>query len=162
MQELPAHTELFDGLEAGSLRRLAAIGLSRTLEAGDYLFLLGDRADVLYVVARGQVDLCFPMTIGGVVKDIPVESVPAGKALGWSALVQPYRFTLSARAAEQSDVLGFPRSELLQVFDESPAVGYHVLGRIAEIVGFRLLTFQALWARQLQRSILAESGQAHP
>jgi CRP-like cAMP-binding protein len=157
MYEFLSRAELFEGLNGDGVRQLAAIGRSRTLAAGEYVFLLGDRADDLYVVVKGQVDLCFPMALGGIVKDITVESVGAGKALGWSALVRPYRFTLAARATEPSEVVGFPRQELLQVFDASPAVAYRVVIKLAEVVGFRLLTFQALWVRELQRAVLAET-----
>jgi hypothetical protein len=43
------------------------------------------------------------------------------------------------------------------VFDAAPAVGYRFVSRLAEVVGFRLLTFQALWVRELQRAVLAET-----
>lgn len=157
MYELLSQAELFEDLNGDGIRRLAAIGRSRTLAPGDYLFLLGDRADYLYVVVKGNVELCFPMALGGVVKDIPVESTGPGKVLGWSALVKPYRFTLSARAAEATDVIGLPRSELLQVFEEAPRVASAILTKLAELVGIRLLTFQALWVRELQRSLLADT-----
>lgn len=159
MYDLLRRVELFEGLNGDGIRRLASICRTRTLEAGAYLFVLGDRADYLYVVAKGQVDLCFPMAIGGTVKDLPVESVGVGNALGWSALVKPYRFTLSARATELTEVLGFPRHELLQVFEAAPGVGCRLVLKLAELVGFRLVTFQALWARELQRAVLAEAHQ---
>jgi CRP-like cAMP-binding protein len=159
MHEVLKGADLFQGFNMDGIRRLSAIGRSRTLAAGDYLFLLGDSAECLYVVARGTVDLCLPMSLSGIVKDIPVESATAGKALGWSALVKPYRFTLSARAAEQSDVIGFGRSELQQVFDAAPELGICFLANLSELVGVRLLTFQALWVRELQRTLLSGSQQ---
>jgi CRP/FNR family transcriptional regulator, cyclic AMP receptor protein len=149
--------DLFRGLSPDGIRRLSLIGRSRVLSAGDYLFLLGDSAEWLYVVVRGTVDLCLPMSVGGVVRDIPVESASAGKALGWSALVKPYRFTLSARATEPTEVIGFWRSELQQLFSAAPEVGNRLLANLSELVGFRLLTFQALWVRELQRALLTES-----
>src|SRR3989304_6414934 len=106
MHEVPRDADLFRGLSLDGIRRLSAIGRARVLAAGDYLFLLGDSAEYLYVVARGTVDLCLPMRLGDVVKDILVESAVAGKALGWSALVKPYRFTLLARAAGPGAVIG--------------------------------------------------------
>ena len=159
MHELLSQAELFENLHGEGFRRIAAIGRERTLNPGDYLFLLGDRADDLYVIVKGKLDLCFPMSLGGIVKDIPVESAGPGKVLGWSALVKPFRFTLSARAAETTEVIGLPRAELLQVFEAAPRVGYEVVTRLAELVGIRLLTFQALWVRELQRSLLADSQQ---
>lgn len=158
MERVFSEADLFRGLSLADVGRLAEIGRTRALAAGDYLFLLGDSADFLYVVAKGAVDLCLPMTVGAVVKDIPVESATTGKALGWSALVKPYRFTLSARATEATEVIGFPRSDLQRLFDASPELGKRFLGNLTELVGVRLLTFQALWVRELQRAVLTESN----
>src|SRR5574340_347044 len=119
--------DILHGFSPGALRRLAQMGRSRTLAAGDYLFLLGDSAECLYIVASGTVELCLPITVECAVNDIPVEAATTGKALGWSALVKPYRFTLSARAAEPTTVIGFPRSELEQLFDSAPALGRRFL-----------------------------------
>ena len=157
MQKVFMDAELFRGFSANGFRRLSEIGRSRALAAGDYLFLLGDSAECIYVVASGTIELCLPITVDGVVNDIPVESATAGKALGWSAFVKPYRFTLSARAAEPTTVMGFPRHELQQLFDAAPELGRRFLANLSELVGVRLLTFQALWVRELQRAVLSES-----
>jgi len=159
MYELIREAELFEGLSASEIRRLASIGRRRELRAGEYVFLLGDNADYLFVVVRGRIDLCFPMSLGDVVKDIPVESVGAGQALGWSALVRPYRFTLSARAAESVEVVGFARLDLLRLFETELRIGYVLLGKVSEIVGVRLATFQALWGRELQRRLVSGAHQ---
>ena len=153
MHDLLRDAELFDGLTSAEIRRLAAIGRRRKLRVGEYVFLLGDNADYLCVVVKGQVDLCFPMPLGDVVKDVSVESVGPGKTLGWSALVKPYRFTLSARATEPSEVIGFARLDLLRLFEEELHMGCTLFARISEIVGVRLATFQALWGRELQRRL---------
>jgi len=153
MYELLRGAELVEGLSSSEIRRLAAIGRRRTLRAGEYVFLLGDNADYLSVVIKGQVDLCFPMPLGDVVKDVSVESIGPGKTLGWSALVKPYRFTLSARATGPSEVIGFARLDLLRLFDAELRIGYTLLNNVSEIVGVRLSTFQALWGRELQRRL---------
>lgn len=151
MVELLRQAELFEDLSDEGLRRVSGIAHPRTLRAGEYLFLLGDDASDFFVVTRGNVDLCFPMPLRGQVKDIPVESVGVGKALGWSALVKPYRFTLSARATEPSELVSFPRRSLMELFDSDPQTGRAFFMRISELVGIRLVTFQALWVRELQR-----------
>jgi len=151
MDQLLKRSELFEGLNHDDLRRLADIGRHRTLRAGEYLFLLGEDAVDFYVVASGNVDLCFPMPLGGEVRDISVESLGVGKALGWSALVKPYRFTLSARATMPTELVSFSRRALLQLFEREPRLGYRFFMRISELVGVRLETFQALWVRELRR-----------
>jgi len=154
---------IFEGLNEADAARLFAVARLRQCFSGECLFLLGDHADRLYVVLSGKVELSFPLSFGGVVRDIPVESKTAGTAFGWSALVKPHRFALSARAAESSDVAVFSRHELLRVFEAEPRIGYVVMQRIAELVGRRLVQVQALWARELQRTVtesLAVAGES--
>jgi CRP-like cAMP-binding protein len=157
MEELLGRAELFRDLGRVGLRRVLAIGRRQTLGAGQYLFLLGDNADEFYVVLKGSLDLCLPIALRGAVKDITVESVGAGQALGWSALVKPYRFTLSARATEPSEVITFARSDLQHLFEAESGIGYSLLTRVSELMGIRLVTFQALWVRELQRTVDSEA-----
>lgn len=153
MYERLMQVDLFQGLNAADVLRLSSIGRVRALRSGEYLFLLGDSADYVSVVLHGQVDLCFPISAGGIVKDIAVEAVGPGRTVGWSALVKPFRFTLSARAAEPSEVMAFTRHDLLDLFDKSPAIARALLAGISELMANRLAMFQALWARELQRTL---------
>jgi CRP-like cAMP-binding protein len=157
MDTLLSQGELFDGLSREGLQKLLATGRSRTLQVNEYLCLLGDDATDFYVLVKGQVDLCFPMRLGGAVKDVTVESVGPGQALGWSALVKPHRFTLSARAIKPSEVIQFARRDLLELFRSEPAIGYAFFTKVSEVVSVRLHTFQALWVRALHQALEAET-----
>jgi len=153
---------IFADLQDAEAERLLVVARSQHCGKGECLFLLGDHADRLYVVLSGKVELTFPLSFGGVVRDVPVESKMPGSALGWSALVKPHRFTLSARAAETSELATFPRQDLLRVFEADHHIGYVVMRHIAEVIGRRLLQVEALWARELQRAVtdsLAASDQ---
>ena len=159
-------TAIFADLPDSQAARLLAVARPQQCHTGECVFLLGDHADRLFVVLTGRVELSFPLSFGGVVRDVPVESKTPGSVLGWSALVKPHRFTLSARAAETSELATFLRQDLLRVFEDDAHVGYAVMRHIAEVVGRRLPQVQALWARELQRAVTesltasAESGQA--
>lgn len=161
--EVLRRAPLFGELSDGEVGRLLAVGRPHLCGKGDCLFLLGDHADRLYVVLSGRVELTFPLSFGRVVRDVPVESKTPGSALGWSALVRPHRFTLSARAAETSELAAFLRQDLLRVFAAEPRIGCVVTRHIAEVVGRRLLQVQALWAREVQRAVtdsLTTSGES--
>jgi len=156
MDEVLRKSNLFHGLTDTEAHRLDQIARPQSLRAGEYLFMLGDHADRLFVVVKGAVDLCFPLSLGGETRDISVETAPEGKTLGWSALVKPHRFTLSGRAVEDSEVCAFTRRDLLELFAIEPRIGYTFLTRISELVGIRHLRVQALWVRELQRTLMAE------
>lgn len=146
-------TPLFESMTGEQFDRIGSIASIRRLAPAEYLFMLGDRADHVYVVARGRVEVCFPLALEGTVKDISVESRERGKVFGWSALVRPYRFTLSARGAEPSEVVALPRQGLLEIFEEDPRVAYGFTRYISEVMSRRLVRMQALWARELQRAL---------
>ena len=146
-------SELLAGLDESHVSRLLSLSSSQPLDTGEYLFQLGDDASRLYVVLEGRIDICFPFSLGGEMRDIAVESKSPGSAIGWSSFVKPNRFRLSARAAQPSVLATFERQDLQRLIDEDSRLGLAFIGRIAEIVGSRLLKIQALWARELQRSL---------
>ncbi len=153
MNDLLNPGALFEGLGPEGRQQLSASVRHRTLATGQYLFTLGDDATDFFVVVKGNVDLCFPMRIGGALKDVAIESIGVGESLGWSALVKPYRFTVSARASEPSAVACLARRDLQAVFETDVASGFTFLTRITEVMGVRLIRFQALWVRELQRTL---------
>jgi CRP-like cAMP-binding protein len=157
MKEILAACRLFQGLEERHLSRIAALAGRATLHPVEHLFLLGDAAERMFVVLEGQIDLCLPLTIRGAIEEVVVQSEGPGGALGWSAFVKPYRFRLAARAAGSAAAAGFDRTAVLKLADEDPAFGRLFFERIAEMIGQRLLTVEALWARALQRSVASGS-----
>jgi CRP-like cAMP-binding protein len=140
-------------LDDGEVALLLEAARPQQCRKGECLFMLGDHADRLYVVLSGRIELTFPLSFGKAVRDVPVESKAPGSALGWSALVKPHRFTLSARAVETADLAAFLRQDLVRVFESRPRIGCVVMRHVAEVVGKRLLQVQALWARELQRAV---------
>jgi CRP-like cAMP-binding protein len=153
---------MFAELDDADSARLLATAQALHCRAGECLFLLGDHADRLYVMLSGKVELTFPLSFGGAVHDVAVESKTRGSALGWSALVKPHRFTLSARAVESSELALFSRQDLFRLFEAEPRIGYTVTRYVAELVGRRLLQVQALWARELQRALTTSLAGAAP
>jgi CRP-like cAMP-binding protein len=146
-------TAIFEGLSEAGMGRLCGLAHPLHCRAGECLFRLGDEADRLYVALGGRVELTFPLSLGAVTREMPFEVRTRGSVVGWSALVAPYRFTLSARATEESELAAFPREDLLRLFEAEPQIGYLVMGHIAELLGRRLLQMQALWVRELQRAV---------
>ena len=145
--------ELFQGLSAGEAENVRALGALVQLAPGEVLFRLGGMADRLYVVERGLVELTLPMHVGDQTLDVPVEQREAGQGLGWSALIAPHRFTLTAKALVETVVLGLPREALQAYFDANPNVGLTVTRNVASIVGQRLQVIQTMWLREMQRVI---------
>jgi hypothetical protein len=86
-------------------------------------------------------------------EDIMVEERASGQTVGWSALIPPYRFTLTAAAPLETEVIALAREVLNTYFAAHPDTGYAVSLNLASIVGQRLQLFQAMWLREVQRMV---------
>lgn len=148
-----AGVEIFGGLTDEQRRRVAAIGEERHVDAGEVLFRAGEEATALYVVRRGRVELTFPLVVMGQPRETRFQSLEAGRALAWSALVPPHRLTMSARAATFAELLAFPRPRLQALLDGDPALGHLVMANVARVVATRLHELLALWVREVQRNV---------
>lgn len=145
--------ELLAGVAPADVRAIAALGRTATLRTGETLFRLGDAADSLFVIDRGRIALTLPMQIRERDEDILIEERTPGQTVGWSALIPPHRFTLTASALIESEVRALPSVALLDYFAAHPEVGYTVTRNIAAVAGQRLQVFQAMWLREMQRVV---------
>jgi CRP-like cAMP-binding protein len=143
--------ELLNGVAPADVRAITALGRPVALRTGETLFRLGDAADSLFVIDRGRVALTLPMQIREKDEDILIEERAPGQTVGWSAIIAPHRFTLTASALIETEVLALPSAALLDYFAAHPEVGYTVTRNIASVVGQRLQVFQAMWLREMQR-----------
>ena len=145
--------ELLNGLASEDAAALVALGTRLRLPAGSVLFSLGDDADSAYAIETGRISLTLPMQVNGREQDVLVEERVAGETVGWSALVPPHRFTLTATTLIDSEVIAFSRAALLEHFAARPAVGLAVTQNLSAVVGQRLQVLQAMWLREIQRVV---------
>jgi CRP-like cAMP-binding protein len=150
---LLAGSELLRGIDPGVLADLVALGRAATIPSGTVLFRLGDAAENVYVVLRGRIALTLPMEIRSVQQDVTVDEKGPGDVLGWSALVPPHRATLAARAIIDSELFLFPAAPMARALRDQPAAGLQVMSNLASVVGRRMHLVQAMWLRELQRTV---------
>ncbi len=151
------NAEPFAGLEADELSLVAAIGTLVARPAGEVLFTLGGVTDSLWVVTRGLVELTFPLVVMGERTEISMEVCGRGQVVGWSALVPPHRLTMGGRVAEDARLASFDRTQLLSLCEQQPQLAVRLITNLAAVVGRRLQRAQALWVRELQRSVMEQS-----
>jgi CRP/FNR family transcriptional regulator, cyclic AMP receptor protein len=128
---------VFAGLDPEVFKELAMLGEEVTLNAGDWLFKDGDAADALYLVLSGAVDLKIALDEAKT-KYIDLETVVQGEAMGWSALVEPYEYTLGAAAAADVQLAKLDSVQLRKYLAENPAAGYTFMCRAAQGIAGRL------------------------
>ena len=147
------YPELLSGLTPTDAAAVMALGTRTHLDAGETLFQLGGEAHALFAIERGRIALSLPMRVRDREEDVLIEERTSGQTVGWSAFIPPHRFTLSARATTDTDLLVLPSDVLLAHFAARPDVGYAVSRSIAAVVGQRLQVVQAMWLREMQRVV---------
>ncbi|MBU2490689.1 MAG: cyclic nucleotide-binding domain-containing protein [Proteobacteria bacterium] len=140
---------VFDGLTDSQLEKVAQCCREREYPDGERIFAHGKKADRLFVVLSGRVDLklVFPGQADGDADTIT--SVRTNQVLGWSALTHSPIYTLSAfSAAEPCRLLEVDRDKLLALFGEDPGMGYAVMSNVAEVIRTRFHQLQEELARK--------------
>lgn len=136
--------DLFRGFSRELIAGLAAHATERFFDPGETIIEIDDPAENLYVVAGGRVSLLLPLPDG---REINVRDIGPGDVFGWMSLVEPRRYTGTARCAHESSVVELPARELEALFVREPTRGYAVMQRIATLV--------AAWLRDTQTQLVA-------
>ncbi|MGE5323623.1 MAG: cyclic nucleotide-binding domain-containing protein [Actinomycetota bacterium] len=150
--------ELLNGLSPAEVDQVLALGARIKVPSGASLFRLGDPADRLFLMERGQLRLTLPMKVRGREQDVLIEEKSPGQTVGWSALIAPYRFTLSATASLETEVIALSREKLQEFIEAWPAVGCKITFNLAVVIGRRLQLVQAMWLREMQRTVELRSA----
>lgn len=130
-----------------------SLGAQVTIPTGAKLFHLGEAADRIFIIRRGRIRLTLPMQVRGHDEEIVVEERFPGETVGWSALIPPYKFTLTAVAPLETELIALSRETLTEYFAAHPDVASVVTLNLASVIGQRLQLFQAMWLREMQRTV---------
>jgi toluene monooxygenase system ferredoxin subunit len=145
--------DLLLGLPPQSTSEVLALATRRQALTGEVLFRLGDKAEDLFLVQSGRVNLTFPVRVGSRQEDVLAEERHPGQLVGWSGLIPPHRFTLQAVVPVTSELLVLPGENLRDLLQAKPELGYPVLSNLARIIGQRFTIFQTMWIREFQRVV---------
>ena len=131
---------IFEGLAGAELERIAALCREEIHEAGTIIHEEGDRAEYLYIVQDGQVALEMALELQPYAspRQTTIEVLTEGEAFGWSSLVKPHTRTLSAKCMERTKLIVLKGSDLFDLFESGPHIGYRVTGAVNRIVSSRL------------------------
>ena len=130
----------FATLTDEGLRRLAAIASESEFEAGTTIFQEGGKAEELYVIKEGKVALQMGLPAAQVsaIRRITLDIVTGGQMFGWSAIVPPNVYTLSAVCLQRARIVVISGPRLLEFLHESPHMGYEVMKGFIKVVASRL------------------------
>ena len=129
--------ELFRGLDDEELSSVAIICSRVYMAEGERLFLEGQAADQLYLVTDGRIALHKNLARSqrGAAT---IAFCQRHEIVGWSALVEPYEYTLSATAWEPTHLLAIRASLLRRAMELNPDVGFRIMRSLSEVMARRL------------------------
>ena len=127
---------LFQNLSAPQMDSLTAITVEEQFQKGKWLFHKDQQADKIYLVKTGAVELLIKVedTI-----EIPIAIMrPDNGCVGIGTLVEPFRYTLSARCADDSTLLAFKREDLQELMCKDHELGCTIMKNLAQKLLTRL------------------------
>jgi signal transduction histidine kinase/CRP-like cAMP-binding protein len=132
--------QIFERLTDDELWRIADLCREEVYEAGATIFEEGGTADYLYLVQEGEVVLEMELELRPFAspKRTTIEVATPGEVFGWSALVKPHTWTLSAKCTKRAKVIVIKGSDLLDLFESEPHIGYRMTEMVTQIVASRL------------------------
>lgn len=125
--------DLFKGIASHIIDEIAHLAVEEVFPKGAIIFKRGDFADSLYILVEGHIDLL----VRGK-KRFSVSLHHPGYVFGWSALVEPNRYTATAECIEETKVIKLDGTRLMHVFEKHPLEGLTVMKRLAGVIGMRL------------------------
>jgi CRP-like cAMP-binding protein len=102
-----ANMDSLSGFGESELNALASIGTLVSWQEGETLFVARSPAHYLQIIRSGSVLLCFP-------DGRCLRTQEPGQILGWSSLINPYRYTGTGICLTDVDLYQFPREELFR------------------------------------------------
>ena len=136
--ELLKRVDAFCALSDEELSVIDAFCTRKKFYHGMNMFKDGDMANNLWVVENGLIDLRFDLPARETSEESTLSSVSKNNIIGWSSLVPPYRYKLSAYcASDECTVVMVERDRLLEFMKDNPGAGYKVLSAILKVVGNR-------------------------
>ncbi len=125
--------DLFKGLDFGVMKQIAEICEEGAFINGKILFRKNERADILYILRKGSINLVIDEEL-----DILYKLSQPGEVIGWSSMVENGKYTASAVCSSDSQVLRIDRDKLDRIFKQHPEFGLSVLRRIGNVFAKRL------------------------
>src|SRR5215213_3078270 len=119
----------FAGLGPEGLDAVAALCVTRSIRAGEILFLKGDPGDALYAVRRGQIRIATGTDDG---RRLTLNLLGPGDVFGEIALLDGHSRTADAIAVEPTDLFMVLRRDFLDLLERQPRVAVRIIEFLCE------------------------------
>jgi CRP/FNR family cyclic AMP-dependent transcriptional regulator len=148
----------FKDLNDEQLTKLTALATEESYPAGIQMYQKGDAAKGLYMITQGKVILFMENYVGPhkPPMQVTVDIITKGESMGWSAIVEPYLYTLSALTIEDVKLIMFDAFGLRRLMEEDCALGFRMMQAVAKVISMRLTHTRIILVGERGLSVLTE------
>ncbi|MEW8507863.1 MAG: cyclic nucleotide-binding domain-containing protein [Candidatus Thiodiazotropha sp.] len=149
------HATFFEAMSDHHLHTMLSLGRMIRVTPGTTLFQQGDSADAFYLLVSGRIELWYCSSEGKICFFLNSLESP-GQAFGWSALVDPRHYQVSAIASDSVCALVFSADSLATLCQQNARFAGELMERVIWLIGNRLrMARTQLIARRYQKETLA-------
>ena len=149
------NVEVFQELNDNQLTEIQKCCQMVEFSRGDKIFGTGEEPQYLWVVMEGQVTLQWELPERSALPELTISRLSDTMTFGWSSLVPPYKYRLSAYCATRAcKVIKIERDALRDLFDQDVEIGYKVMNKLLSVVASRFLNLQEEVAKQRGSDII--------
>lgn len=147
------NVDIFKDLNDDQLTAIQACCQEEAFGRDDRIFGVDEDPVALWVVKEGEVTLRQDQPDApAALRAITISTVSEARTFGWSSLVSPYKYRLSAYCASRTcRVLKVDKLSFSRLLDEDSRLGYLVMSKLLVVVGTRF--------HQLREEIIRGLGQ---
>ncbi|MGO9138578.1 MAG: Crp/Fnr family transcriptional regulator [Syntrophales bacterium] len=150
--------DFFQGFSEEQVKKLADIANEESYRAGVQIYKKGDPAKKLYLLEGGKIVLAMDTYMGTArpPMQVTVDIVTKGDAMGWSAVIEPYVYTLGARCIDDSKAIAFDGDKLKDLLEKDIKLGYAFMQATAKVIATRLTHTEIILIGERGLSVLSE------
>ena len=148
----------FRDFNGKQLKKLAALAKEETYPAGAQLYSVGDEARSLYFLKAGKIALFMDNYIGPgkPPMQVTVDMITKGESMGWSAVVEPFLYTLGARCIEDTKLIALNAAGLRDAMADECDLGFKIMQSTAKVIATRLTHTRIILVGERGLSTLTE------
>jgi len=133
-------SSFFNDLPDPYLEKVAALCREEVFQAQDIIINENEEAHKLFVLMEGSIAIQLPLKKYHYVIISTLDE--KGALFGWSALVEPKRYSAAVKCLDTTKVLSLRGAELEKLFEEDPKMGHAFMKKIANLIDQRLISMR--------------------
>lgn len=146
---------IFRNMTDEQMKQMAEFCEEVEYDKGDCIFKEGSDADYMWLLLDGEVQLRFDLPGQETSEDHTVTTIKAGLCFGWSSLVEPFKYTLSAYCvSRRCNIAKADKTKLLKLFDKDPAIGYIFMRNLINVTAVRYHKLLSAVAEKMGHDIM--------